>query len=647
LTTIEGANRRVIMNTGWQSADVPRRALWLVICLAGLLFLLPTFTTSLGVVLGVALPSLAMLAAVRPYDALLVVAALFPLAAALFAVAGGRVAGIPEPEVLTLTLVTGWAAGRMARPRPLCLSPALTWSVALLFAVVAASGFVHDAAARAQPLTDTLLAGRSVVAAFVERILTSDTLRAASLFGQGLLLLLIAGDACAGEPRRRELVLRVMVYGAAAAAFLNVWRLAERGIVDGSWQTFGRLLAHVRLNVHFADLNAAGSYFAMLLIIACGLAAMRRGLLFAPMVIAVALWMTGSRIALASALAGGVIAGLLALRGRGRRAVLPLLLALALAGGAGTALWKVYPRERNTIVSSAYAVRVLLATAGLRMARDEPVFGVGVGRFYALSNEYVGRELWRLRLTHENAHNNFIQVLAELGIPGLMLFVLVLFLVFREGWRQSLPLTPAVIGLTAGVATYLVTCLGGHPLLVPSAAYAFWICAGLLAMPAATPVTAVHPVVRYGAVVLLVGLAAALPWRASVIARSSAMEHVMVGLTKWHFDEQGTRYRFAGGRSTFFLPTSAGSVRIPLRNAFADRVTVEVRIFLDGREADRLLLAPDDQWRVKRLVMKKGERGTYSRVDLEVRLPGTEAPLPVLPSVGGVIMVGRPHIEGS
>jgi hypothetical protein len=75
---------------------------------------------------------------------------------------------------------------------------------------------------------------------------------------------------------------------------------------------------------------------------------------------------------------------------------------------------------------------------------------------------------------------------------------------------------------------------------------------------------------------------------------------------------------------------------------------VEVLISLDGREADRLLLPADDQWRVKRLVLRQDSSGRkYSRVDVEVRLPGAAAPLDVPLGEGGVVMVGRPHIEGS
>ena len=54
---------------------------------------------------------------------------------------------------------------------------------------------------------------------------------------------------------------------------------------------------------------------------------------------------------------------------------------------------------------------------GLRVIRDHPGLGVGIGR-YPLANEQYAPGLGR-----KDIHNTFLQVLAETGIPGLTLFL--------------------------------------------------------------------------------------------------------------------------------------------------------------------------------------------------------------------------------
>ena len=72
--------------------------------------------------------------------------------------------------------------------------------------------------------------------------------------------------------------------------------------------------------------------------------------------------------------------------------------------------------------------RLALSKAALQMTKGAPAFGVGIGRYYELSGEFapqVFREM-STGTTRENAHNNFLQVLAEEGIAGLLALLLAL-----------------------------------------------------------------------------------------------------------------------------------------------------------------------------------------------------------------------------
>jgi O-antigen ligase len=85
-------------------------------------------------------------------------------------------------------------------------------------------------------------------------------------------------------------------------------------------------------------------------------------------------------------------------------------------------------------LSVAASIRVELARTGLRMFAANPLFGVGVGRYYAVSGEFSSPQLLRTYL-RENAHNNFLQILAELGIVGFGAFAWLLLAVGRRIWR--------------------------------------------------------------------------------------------------------------------------------------------------------------------------------------------------------------------
>jgi putative inorganic carbon (hco3(-)) transporter len=65
--------------------------------------------------------------------------------------------------------------------------------------------------------------------------------------------------------------------------------------------------------------------------------------------------------------------------------------------------------------------------AGLRMIQTHPLLGVGVGNFRPLSSVYGGPDL----AGRELAHNTYIEICAEMGFPGLLAFLAVLYFSFQ------------------------------------------------------------------------------------------------------------------------------------------------------------------------------------------------------------------------
>jgi O-antigen ligase len=484
-------------------------------------------------------------------------------------------------------------------------------------------------------------------------LIVSNPITAAGLFAEGLLLMLAVADLCGGDPRRRREIARMLMIGAAAAASLNVIRIVAVAVArEEPWAAFLNYIAALRVNVHFSDLNAAGSYFAMALFVALGLTRGSRGLAVACAgLIASGLWISGSRTAFAAVLIVAVAWGARALwEGRHRRLAVA---ALVLVCATSVLMWAYYPRDRNVSAPIAFQIRASLARGAMDMVRSEPLFGVGIGRFYVLSVDYTLRQYIQPR---ENAHNNYLQVLAELGVPGLMLFLALIVLALKEGLHAARG-SPVVAGLVAGVGAYLLTCLGGHPLLVDAAAYPFWIAISLAATTATDETEKKHSDLEKkhigdtghrGSMIVIVGLviaiAGSLPFRIARADEQANLEGASAGFSLWQREKDGSRYRWAGGRSSFFAPAAANAVVIPLRAGPAASSTVEVRIFIDRREADRVVLEPGGEWRRTRLLLLKRSSAPFVRIDLEAAVQGVPRPADAKSTdSSGLLMVGRPE----
>jgi putative inorganic carbon (HCO3(-)) transporter len=92
--------------------------------------------------------------------------------------------------------------------------------------------------------------------------------------------------------------------------------------------------------------------------------------------------------------------------------------------------------------------------AGLRMIQAHPFLGVGVGNFKALSAYYGDFDPKQSSL----AHNTYIEIAAEMGLPGLLAFLAILFCSLRTLGRVRLHtrtgpalLHQTALGLQAGL----------------------------------------------------------------------------------------------------------------------------------------------------------------------------------------------------
>jgi len=324
-------------------------------------------------------------------------------------------------------------------------------------------------------------------------------------------------------------------------------------------------------------------------------------------------------------------AGLLARPGVSRRNLVLSCGLVMLLAVVAVVVWKWYPQGRNLESAGAVFYRINTGRAAIALIKAHPVAGVGPGNFPDMSG--LG----------DNAHNNFLQIAAELGLPAVMLFLFICAAALRSAWEAARTSWPAW-GLWLGLSAYLVTCLTGHPLLVGGAAYPFCIALGL-AVSLGLP-TLSSKASRRLAIAAVVIIVATLPPRIVSAARDADVEHASSGFSKWQHQPDGSRFRWAGGHATFFISPAARSIRIPLRRAPSAPAAIEVAIYLDGVEANRVILRTEDGEKTVRLNLLRSAKTRFARIDLESRVPGESRPLDIQATdTGGVLIVGRPIPE--
>ena len=637
------AGGRGVRETGSRSARLLKLG-------AALVLLLPLSSAAnlerVPLALPVALALVVALSVWRPASGLVVLSALVPVSGWL-----GRMAelhGFRMAEALVLAVLAGALLGlALGSRRGAAVGFGFfAWPAVLLLAAAAASAAVEWCLARVG-----LPATLSMVSDFVRSASTGYLFRTpapspgvvdAELLVEGVALLLLI-TVCSGRhpdlPRRLAIA---SLAGAAGAAVINLTFMVTEVVISPFDPWMDILAWYVsgvpRLSVHVADPNAAGSYFLMMTMTGLGLTfGGRRTFVYAgalaTVMVGAALWLAGSRAAVAGALLVGGGAAAWWIRKRQprlrRRTVLTgVALATVLVPIAVISSYS----ARGGVEAAVESARIRTEFVGtsLRMWATAPVFGVGSGRYYGISQRFMGPFI--RNLGPENAHNNFLQIGAELGFVGFAGFVGILAAGGRRVRdalrdRADSP-APLLIGASTGVAAYLLTCLAGHPLLVHETAYPFWIASGLVAALAHGRSTPPTVPARRGAItgvtLICLFLAATLPLRVDAVVDDLAVrQDSRFGAFHWEIDPaDGRCFRWTGPRATFFVPGDEHAVHLPLRASHAspDRpVTVDIAV--GGYPLVRIPFFHTDWIRLPLRLPESGGRGGLHRVDLVVTPP--------------------------
>ena len=121
------------------------------------------------------------------------------------------------------------------------------------------------------------------------------------------------------------------------------------------------------------------------------------------------------------------------------------------------------------------------------------------------------------------------------------------------------------------------------------------------------------PIPRVVLALLIVGAAVVLhdpPWTPRVTS----------GLRGWEEDPPGTRFRWTNGRASFFIPSDAQTMTLPLRAVFPgpNGTPVHVDVSVDDRFLTTIDLADPGAWVRTELPLGRRTARRYRRVDLRV-----------------------------
>lgn len=180
--------------------------------------------------------------------------------------------------------------------------------------------------------------------------------------------------------------------------------------------------------------------------------------LLAPVLYAILL--TQSRGGMLAACAVGLFWALRSIR----RA--PLILGLAFTAAALVFMSPNNPWRERTQEATAYGVdqsargRIDAWRTGLEMVAARPLTGVGAGAFMIAWPDFAPGDAGNVR----SEHNTFIQLIAELGIPGLLLFSIALAagaLGISRAGRAVGCLGPFARGIQCGLVGFAVSSIWG------------------------------------------------------------------------------------------------------------------------------------------------------------------------------------------
>lgn len=134
--------------------------------------------------------------------------------------------------------------------------------------------------------------------------------------------------------------------------------------------------------------------------------------------------------------------------------------------------------------------RLLIWKTTLEMIKDNPLLGAGIGTFKMnylnYQAEYLRENPGYIKYSGKagEAHNEYLQMWAELGIIGLGLFILIFYFFYKTIFNffkssKNIKDKAITLGLVTGITSFLIHSLFTFPLHVPALGITFFALLGL------------------------------------------------------------------------------------------------------------------------------------------------------------------------
>lgn len=138
-------------------------------------------------------------------------------------------------------------------------------------------------------------------------------------------------------------------------------------------------------------------------------------------------------------------------------------------------------KRANIYTSNSISSRSAYLKWSVRLVKDNPVLGTGIGTFKTAYAKYVPSG----SSTTKHAHNSYLEMWAEIGIMGFLLFMLFIFQLLRKGIQaivnnKSTENKLLIIGVFSGVCAFLIHNGIEFTFYVHSVSLYWWFAVGLL-----------------------------------------------------------------------------------------------------------------------------------------------------------------------
>ena len=323
--------------------------------------------------------------------------------------------------------------------------------------------------------------------------------------------------------KARDTILWVMV---VSTAVLSVYAILQSmGIIIFSWDA--GLTRMARSSGTMGNANLLGSFSMAMLPAGAGFLLSRLKLMKIRLVSAAGFTLLCTGAMLASKTRGSLI-GLFAIAvfllfvpfiRKNKRILLSLLLVCLILIGGSVIILGNRMEELSSIETGTFQVRTLIWSGALSMVQSNPILGYGPGSFQIVFPQFRNPDYFLLGVSHNtlHAHCEYLEILSDTGIIGLLLWGAIFYSIIRIVYRKKESEYPhdeknetadkwLVTGIIAGIVALLAEATVSVALRWPVSALLLALFTGLLLASIPCKFTIIKGFRRYGlaAVLLLI-----------------------------------------------------------------------------------------------------------------------------------------------